>query len=354
MKDQDLSQDLQIQVQQALQQQKPLSIQGGNSKSFYGRPVEGETLDVSGHQGIIAYEPTELAITVRAGTPLNTLEALLDEQQQQLPFEPPNYNGQATIGGVVAAGLSGPRRPYAGSVRDSVLGVKIINGQGQILEFGGRVMKNVAGYDVSRLMVGAMGTLGLLLEISFKLRPQAEQEITLSKALTPDQARQEWRKYFGQATNLSATAYDGQQLLLRLSGGSASVAALHSRIGGDLIHDGATTWAQLKNHQTPFFNKATTLWRITQRPASPLHDFPGKQQIEWNGGLLWLNSDAPAEEIHQLACKHGGHAILFRAADIPSTPFPPLPPALFRLHQKVKASLDPQGIFNPGKLYPDL
>lgn len=354
MKDQDLSQALQAQVQQALQQQTHLSIQGGNSKHFYGRQIEGETLNVSGHQGIIAYEPTELAITVRAGTPLSAIEALLHEHQQQLAFEPPNYNGQATLGGVVASGLSGPRRPYAGSVRDSVLGVKILNGQGQILEFGGRVMKNVAGYDVSRLMVGAMGTLGVLLEISLKLRPQPAQEITLSKQLTAEQARKQWRQYFGQATNLSATCYDGEQLLLRLSGGSGSIAAMRDRIGGDLVDDGAKTWAKLKNHLTPFFCDATTLWRITQRPASPLHVYAGAQQVEWSGGLIWLNSDAPATEIRQLARQHGGHATLFRSHQPESEPFHPLPAGLLRLHKNVKASLDPQGIFNPGKIYADL
>ena len=166
-------------VGEARRQKATLKIRGQGSKSFYGRPCEGEVVDVSPHQGIVSYEPTELVLTGCAGTSLAAIEAALSEAGQMLPFEPPHYGEGATLGGTLACGFSGPRRPYAGAARDFVLGTQVVTGKGEALRFGGAVMKNVAGYDVSRLMVGSLGTLGIILEASLKVLPRPGAEITL-------------------------------------------------------------------------------------------------------------------------------------------------------------------------------
>ncbi len=181
----DISEALEARVEAAIADRTPLAIIGGGSKQFMGRSIQAEDFDVGAHQGIVSHEPSELVVTVRAGTPLEILETALAERGQMLPFEPPRFGERATIGGTIACGISGPRRPYAGAARDFVLGVKLLNGRGEILRFGGQVMKNVAGYDISRLMTGAMGTLGALLEVSLKVLPTPAATQTVSFETAP-------------------------------------------------------------------------------------------------------------------------------------------------------------------------
>ncbi len=359
MHDNDISEVLQSRVLNALESAQTLKIVGGDSKAFYGNPVDAnQTLELSPHQGIIAYEPTELVVTVRAGTPLVALENLLAENGQMIPFDPPNFNGQATIGGAVASGLSGPRRPYTGSARDALLGVKIINGQGQIPQFGGQVMKNVAGYDLSRLMSGAMGTLGVLLEVSFKLRPLPACEKTLRWKMDRGSALQQLRLWHRDPSNFSASAYDGKHLYLRISGDEQSVDKTIRSMDGMQLSQHEDFWRELKNHQHPWFETEQSIWRISTKPSVPLSLPDGDYLLEWAGGIRWLKTDLRAEIIRETVAKQGGHATLFSAGSNENTAkeerFQPLNSALFQLHKNVKHSLDPKGIFNPGRLYQEL
>ncbi|WP_439850915.1 glycolate oxidase subunit GlcE [Pseudomonas syringae] len=350
MNDKDASQTLLEQVSQALHDATPLRIQGGNSKAFLGRPVTGETLDTREHRGIVSYDPTELVITARAGTPLSEMMQALDAAGQMLPCEPPD-SGTATLGGMVAAGLSGPRRPWSGSVRDFVLGTRVITGLGKHLRFGGEVMKNVAGYDVSRLMAGSFGCLGLLTEVSLKVLPKPR--LCSSIALEMDSARAlncltEWGQ---QPMPISAASHDGRVLRLRLEGGEGSVAAAHQRLGGELID--AAYWQQLNEQRLAFFEDPRPLWRICVPADTGVLSMPGEQLIDWGGAQRWLTSDAGSEVIRTMATTVGGHATCYRQNHVDS-PFQPLTLPLLRYHQALKARLDPQGIFNPGRLYAEL
>lgn len=348
----DQSEKLQSVVVEALESKATLNIIGANSKAFYGRKVEADhTLDVSAHRGVVSYDPAELAITVRAGTPLRELEENLREHHQELPFEPPDFDGKSTIGGTVAAGLSGPRRPYSGAVRDAMLGAKIINGRGKILEFGGQVMKNVAGYDVSRLLAGSLGTLGVMLELSLKVQPMARHEITTVQTADATNIFEQLIHLRQHSANISATAFDGERLFVRRVGEQTET---NNWGGSELLEDDTDFWRQIKNQQHAFFQDDKPLWRISLPPATPMLTIPGETLIEWGGGLCWLKSHSPEQEIRDLVLQQGGHATLFRANGLSADPFQPLPTVLFKLHQQLKKSLDPQGIFNPGKMYPGL
>ncbi len=336
--------ELVARVQQAIAKRTPLCIQGGGSKGFYGRACAGETLDVSGHRGIVAYEPTELVITARTGTPLAEIEAALAANNQMLPFEPPHFSSQATFGGMVAAGLSGPRRPWGGSVRDAVLGVKLLNGRGEVLRLGGQVMKNVAGYDLSRLMVGALGTLGVLLEISVKVLPRPACERTL--ACTSDQVA------LPPGLPISAGLQVDGQRYLRLSASSRCVELAAEQLG--VAEADAAIWTAVREQTLPFFRSGLPLWRISLPAAAPALHLPGDTLIEWNGALRWLASDLPAPAIRQRVSALGGHATLFLGAAGDADVFQPLPPAMLALHQRIKQALDPHGIFNRGRMYPEL
>ncbi len=354
MHDNDQSAALQSQIEEALAQKTPLAIRGGGTKSFLGNPVEvAGVLDTSAHQGIVAYEPTELAITIRGGTRLQDVEKLLAENNQQFAFEPPGLGDAATIGGTVAAGLSGPRRPWSGSVADAVLGVKIINGKGEILEYGGRVMKNVAGYDVSRLMVGAMGTLGVLLEVSFKLQPVTPQSITLCQELSAGDALKKMREWARQNLVIDATAWLENRIYYRLSGNGTAVTHAEKKLGGDVVDDAQTFWQHLREQQHDFFHHGDYLWRLSLPVTTPQLETGMAQLIEWNGQQRWLaGSGKPAAEIREIAQGMGGHATLFRAATNSSIePFHPLPDSLMHLHRRLKSSFDPSHIFNPGRMY---
>lgn len=353
----DQSQTLQAQVTEAHRLSRPLKIQGGGTKAFYGRATpESPLLDLSTHRGIIDYEPNELFITVRSGTPLQELEVQLAEANQMLPFEPPYFGSAATIGGTLACGLSGPRRPYAGSARDYVLGVRILNGQGEILRFGGQVMKNVAGYDVSRLMVGALGTLGVLLDVSLKVLPRPACTLSLVQESDPVTAIQRMNHWAGQPLPLSATAFYGEHLYIRLCGTEGSLQAARSRIGGEVLAgvDADAFWTSLREQRHVFFQGEAPLWRLALPPATPPLPLAGQTLIEWGGGQRWLRSQRDAVSLQQLAAQYGGHATLFRGGARAAEVFQPMAPAMLALQQRLKAAFDPRAILNPGRLYATL
>lgn len=349
----DLSNDLQERVQEALAARTPLQIEGGGSKRFYGRTARGAITSTAQHSGVTGYEPTELVITARAGTPLGAIEALLAEQGQMLPFEPPHFGVNATLGGALACGLSGPRRPYTGAVRDFVLGVKVLTGKGDILTFGGQVMKNVAGFDASRLMVGALGTLGIILEASLKVLPRPTQEQTLTFDYTLAEAIDKMNRWAALPLPLSGAAYDGTRVYLRLSGSELGVQHAAAQLGGESLVNGERFWQDLREQQLSFFQGGEPLWRLSLPPATPPLAIPGHCFIDWGGAQRWLRSDLNPAKLWQAAAQFGGHATLFRknGAYGPDEVFQPLSPALAAIHQRLKAAFDPQGIVNPGRLY---
>lgn len=372
-------------VRAAAAARRPLCIRGGGSKDFYGGPAVGEPLDVRGHAGIVAYEPTELVVTARGGTLLAELEAALAASGQMLAFEPPHFGGQsggqpphfggqsgrqpphfpatATIGGMVAAGLSGPRRQAAGALRDFVLGVTLLDGRGEVLRFGGQVMKNVAGYDVSRVMAGAMGTLGIILEVSLKTLPRPAAEETLQFEMPEAIAIETLNRWAGQPLPLSASAWSEGELHVRLSGAALAVAAAREKLGGQRVDAAAAGafWSGLREQTAAFFENAAAarlpLWRLSlpsTTPAATLDRLNGARLIEWGGALRWVASGTEAATVRELASKAGGHATLFRAdADLRAQVgvFQPLAPAALAIHRRLKAAFDPQGLLNPGRLY---
>ncbi len=330
----------------------PLVIRGGCSKAFYGNASAGETLDTAGWTGVVEYQPKELVLTARAGTPLAEIKALLAENKQMLAFEPPHFGGRATLGGCVAAGLSGPRRPYAGAVRDFVLGVRMIDGIGQPLRFGGQVIKNVAGYDVSRLLAGSLGTLGLLTEISLKVLPKPVAEITLQFELNEADAILKMNQWAGQPLPLSATCWHSGLLSVRLSGAASAVRAAQVKLGGAALADAGGFWQRLRDQTTPFFDHRN-LWRLAVKPTTGPLQLGDAQWIEWGGAVRWLATDLPAAALRAAAQGCGGHATLFRGEAPADGAFTPLSPALLAIHQNLKQRFDPKGIFNRGRLYPD-
>jgi glycolate oxidase FAD binding subunit len=345
---------LQERVARAHAQGDPLRVVGGGSKDFYGREVTGEPLFTAGLQGITSYEPSELVITAMAGTALREIEAALAEQGQMLAFEPPHYGASATLGGTIACGFSGPRRPYAGSARDFVLGVRCLNGKGELLRFGGQVMKNVAGYDLSRLMVGSLGTLGVLVDVSLKVLPLPEADLTLAHELTAAEAIECMNRWAGQPLPLSAAAYDTGCLTLRLSGAAAALDAARAGIGGDVVADAEEYWSALREHRSAFFESEECLWRLSLPPATPHLHFPGEWLLEWGGAQRWLKTAAAAEEVRAAARVAGGHATIFRHGDRTQEVFAPLPAPLLRIHRELKAQFDPMRILNPGRMYAGL
>lgn len=377
---QDVVDNLSRMIRDAVSQQRPLCIRGGGTKDFYGGERRGELLDTRPLRGIVSYEPTELVITARSGTTLDELEAALREKGQLLPFEPPHFDQLpspaatvpvnqsnwsvaglapeaklATLGGCVAAGLSGPRRAYAGAVRDFVLGVRIMDGRGSELRFGGQVMKNVAGYDVSRLTVGALGTLGVILEVSLKVLPIPPAETTLRLTAGPAEAITLMNEWAGKPLPITATAYRAGSLAVRLSGAPSAVDAAIKKIGGETIDAGQARqfWSDLREQRSAFFTGDQPLWRLSVKSTTPPLDLSGPQLIEWGGALRWLRSDADVGVIRDAAARAGGHATLFRAGHKIAGVFHPLSPGLAKIHRRLKEAFDPAGILNPGRMYPD-
>lgn len=356
MTEQDDIPGLQARVHEALDRKRPLRIHGGDSKAFYGGAPVGDPLDVTGHRGIVNYEPTELVLTARAGTPLAKVEQVLAAENQMLPFEPPDYTGTATLGGAVASGLSGPRRPWAGSARDLVLGLGLINGRGEHLRFGGQVMKNVAGYDVSRVVTGALGTLGVITEVSLKVLPRPERSSTHVLEQAAVSAMEQVETWFRQGLPVTGAAHDGRFLYLRLEGTGHAVAAAEKAVGGEAMAEPAPWWASLRDQRLPWFASGDEqpLWRIALPPISPPLALEGDEFHDWNGQLRWLRSSLPAHRIRERAAALGGHATLFRGDPGETEVFHPLPAAVMALQTRLKQAFDPQGIFNPGRLWREL
>jgi len=351
----DIVKQLQDQVRSAARDGRSLRIRGGGSKDWYGGEPRGELLDTRACSGIVDYEPTELVITARCGTPLSEIEAALAERRQMLAFEPPHFGAAATLGGAVSAGLSGPRRASSGALRDFVLGARLLDGRGEVLAFGGQVMKNVAGYDVSRLLAGSLGTLGLLLDVSVKVLPLPVAETTLRFAMAQADAIRSLNEWAGRPLPVSASCWVDGILALRLSGARAAVDDAVRTLrgqGGEVTPDCARFWTDVREQRHAFFFGDAPLWRLSL-PSTCGPVAPGAQLIEWGGAQRWLRAAADADSARRIratvsAC--GGHATLFRGGDKGVGVFQPLAPAIARIHARLKAGFDPAQVFNPGRM----
>jgi glycolate oxidase FAD binding subunit len=353
---------LQDRVRGARADKTALDIRGGGSKRWYGGTPRGTALDVTPLAGISSYEPTELVVSARAGTRLSELEAVLAEAGQCLAFEPPRFGGGGTVGGMVAAGLSGPARASAGSLRDSLLGASLINGRGELMHFGGQVMKNVAGYDVARLLAGSMGVLGIICEVSLKVLSTPPARCTLRFEMDEANALRRLNEWGGQPLPLSASAWWEGTLVLRLAGATAAVQAAQHKLGGEVIAPALadTFWAGLRDQSDEFFAGASaavargaTLWRLSVPQTAPALKLSGEHLSEWHGGQRWLCTTAAPALVREAAAAAGGHATLFRGADKSGGVFAPLKSPLDRIQRQLKVAFDPDAIFNPGRLYPD-
>jgi glycolate oxidase FAD binding subunit len=349
------------QVRAARADARPLCLHGGRTKDFHGEPAQGTPLDMRVLTGISSYEPSELVVTVRAGTPLAELEATLAEQGQCLPFEPPRLGAGGTVGGMVAAGLSGPARATVGCVRDFLLGATVLNGQAQVLSFGGQVMKNVAGYDMARLFAGSLGVLGPICEVSLKVLPLPAATATLRFDMPQDQAIKQINAWASQPLPLNASAWWAGTLVIRLSGAIAAVQSACQRLGGEAIPPdlAAGFWQGLRDQADEFFttaqaavNGGATLWRLSVPSTTGVLALPGDTLLEWGGAQRWLVSTDASPAVRDTVVACGGHATVWRGAR--GAVFTPLSPVLARVHRELKKSFDPDGLFNPGRLYPGL
>jgi FAD/FMN-containing dehydrogenase len=340
-----------------------LEIRGGSTKRFYGNPPRGEPLDVAGLAGITSYEPTELVVTALAGTALEELEAALADCGQCLPFEPPRFGTSGTVGGMVAAGLAGPARACAGPLRDFVLGVTLLNGNGELLTFGGQVMKNVAGYDVSRVIAGSMGILGVICEVSLKVMPQPPARKTLAFDIDEAAALERLHRWASTGMPVTASAWHEDRLHVRLGGAAAAVAHALPQLGGREVEAGDADrwWSDARDHRHEFFalsedelRQGLCLWRLALPATALPQSLGGCQFIEWGGAQRWYRGTAPAALVREAAAAAGGHATLVRAADKSAGAFTPLAPPSMQIHRRLKQSFDPAGIFNPGRLYAGL
>jgi glycolate oxidase FAD binding subunit len=344
----ELIRQLKSRIEAAAASGTKLRVKGGGSKDFYGGAPQGDVLEVGGYSGVVDYEPKELVLTVRAGTPLAEVERLVAAEGQMLPFEPPYFGLGATIGGTVACGFSGPRRAYAGSVRDFVLGTRILDGKGQDLSFGGRVIKNVAGYDVSRLMVGALGTLGVLLDISFKVLPRPAAETTLRFEMDQARAIQEMNHWAGQPLPLSASAWLDGLLTIRLSGAAAGVAAARAKLGGEEVPPESQFWEGMREHRLPFFTNPD-LRRVSLPATTNPLQLNGPTLVEWGGAQRWVSGHDDIAALRATVEKLGGHVTQFRG-DKAGSVFHPLASGLAAIHHRLKTTFDPHGILNAGRM----
>jgi glycolate oxidase FAD binding subunit len=360
---QDQLRELTERVAEARSSGIPLEIRGAGSKRFYGEAPRGQVLDTTALTGISSYEPTELVVTARAGTPLAHLEATLAENGQCLPFEPPRFAAGGTVGGMVAAGLAGPARACVGSVRDHVLGLTLLNGNGEMLSFGGQVAKNVAGYDVSRLIVGSLGILGIVCEVSIKVLPVAAAAETLYFDCAQSEALQKLNAWRSKPLPINASAWHDDRLYLRLSGARAAVAEACRELRGVALgpEPAQQWWSSVRDQRHDFFTieeealqRGECLWRLSVPATAPALELPGRQFIEWQGAQRWWRTRAGAAQVRAAAAGAGGHATLLRAADKSAGVFSPLNEVLTRIHRNLKQAFDPQHIFNPGRLYAGL
>lgn len=370
---------------------QPLRLRGAGTKDFYGEDTrrgdtqhgqglggttlrdgmpEPQALDLRPYRGIVDYEPSELVITARCGTPLSEIEAALADRGQFLAFEPPAFGGDPTLGGVIAAGLSGPRRMYAGAARDFVLGTRLLDARGEVLRFGGQVMKNVAGFDVSRLLCGSLGILGVITEVSLKVLPRPRAEETLRFEMPAKDAIEAFNRWSGQPLPLSGAAWCGGVAWIRLSGASAAVRAAHERLGGERVDPtSASQWWNALRHCTHPIFESSTLWRLSVPDTTPPLELQGEPLIDWGGALRWYAGDArsasdgPAlaptgagkhPNVREVAFAAGGTALCWRGTPPPGGRFHPLSPAVAALHRRLKDRFDPHGIFNPGRMFAGL
>lgn len=352
---QDKTEQLVDQVQQAISKNEPVNIVGGNSKSFLGRAQSLPSLSTTMHSGIVNYEPTELVVTVRTGTSMSELNKLLKDNGQMLPFEPPVL-GAGTIGGVIACGLSGPARPFAGAARDYVLGMRVINGQGKALRFGGEVMKNVAGYDAARLHVGAFGTLGVLLETSMKVLPLPEAELTLQRDIANANDTTGLVELMRQPLPLSAAAIIGTTQTIRLSGSEAAVKAAAKTCGGDRVENADAFWQSLREYDHAFFTDDRPVWRISVPEFTEPMDIEGDWLLDWAGGQRFLKTDTDSAQVYASALAANGHATCFSSAKVSNAIplFQPLTGAMLSLQKRVRDSFDANRIFNSARFHPEL
>ena len=348
-------------IRVAAKRKTPLRIRGGGSKDFYGNNISENSngiLGVTAYTGIVDYDPTELVMTARTGTSLADLEAELRMHNQMLGFEPPHFGPGATLGGCVASGLSGPRRASVGAVRDFVLGVRMLDGNGNDLRFGGQVMKNVAGYDISRLMTGSMGTLGLLLEISLKVLPLPPIELTLRMQMKEATAIERMNQWAGKPLPISATCFYDNKLTLRLSGAEPAVCAAHTKLGGEEISDGLAFWNSIREQTHTFFQSGKSLWRLSVKSSIAPLLLPGQQLIEWGGALRWFtfgeNTDVEANVVRSVTSSVGGNATLFRNNKQSVSVFHPPGSEMIKIYRRIKEKFDPVGILNPGRMYREL
>ena len=346
-------------VRLAAAQRGVLDIRGGGSKHFYGGPLTGDVLDTREMSGISSYEPSELVVTVRGGTPLAELEAALAACGQCLPFEPPRFGDHGTVGGMVACGMAGPARAAVGGVRDYVLGATLLNGRAEVLSFGGTVMKNVAGYDLSRVLAGSMGTLGVICEVSLKVLPVAPATLTLRLEADQAAAIRRVNEWGGQPLPLNASAWWDGMLVLRLAGATAAVRAAASMMGGEVIEAdlAATFWNGLRDHRDEFFigaakavESGASLWRLSVPATTAPLKLSGEQLVEWGGAQRWICTSAPAAVLREVAHNAGGHAVLFRSKDKSAGAFAAMKPPLDRIQRQLQRAFDPEGIFNPARL----
>ncbi|MFI4866842.1 MAG: glycolate oxidase subunit GlcE [Steroidobacterales bacterium] len=348
-------QELRHRVMQAHGASTPLRLRGAGTKDFYGERCEGTLLDMRSYFGVVDYEPSELVITARCGTPLSELEDLLAQQRQFLAFEPPAFGGDPTIGGVIAAGLSGPRRVQAGAARDFVLGAELLCAQGELLHFGGQVIKNVAGFDLSRLLCGSLGILGAITQVSLKVLPLPRMEQTLQFEMASSEALALFNRWAGQPLPISATAWHDGQAWLRLSGAPPALRTARERLGGELLEDAAASrlWRSLRDQTHAFFEHTSALWRLSLPSTAPEIAGAGSQLIEWGGALRWCSGEPPAADMRQRAVAAGGTAMHWRGGSAGDR-FHSLSPAVLEIHRRLKSRFDPHRIFNPGRLIADL
>ena len=348
----DDSEQLLAQIEQARANDSGLYICGGGSKRhILGRECQASELNLASHIGIVNYEPGELVITARGGTPLTDIAATLAKENQVLSFEPPLLRGKATLGGTLACNLSGPARPWAGAFRDMVLGVQLLSAKAQRLNFGGRVMKNVAGYDISRLQAGALGTLGVISEVSFRVSPRDECQRTLCYEMPAQQALDTMNRRAGEAAPLSGACWLDGQLYLRLSGAASAVQHKAALWGGDTQTGDDHFWQHLREQTLPFFTGDSPLWRLSLGSTTPVDLTTDTPLIDWCGARRWYRSEQLPDTLAQSTSTSGGHAILYRGGDRQAEVRSPPGPVEQRLQLRLKQSFDPEGIFNPGRLY---
>lgn len=348
--------DLRDAVRRARAGAAPLAIVGGGTKAFYGGPLTGTRLETRGLSGISAYEPSELVVTALAGTPLAEVEAALAAHDQCLPFDPPRFAPGGTIGGMVASGLAGPGRLRHGGVRDYVLGCTLINGRAELLSFGGQVMKNVAGYDVSRLVVGSLGVLGVLCELSLKVVPRPQDTVTLAFALAEVPALSFLAGLAREPLPVEASAWHAGVATVRLAGNRAAVAEAVARLGGEALapHEATAHWNALRDQSHPLFTSSTgDLWRFALPPTAPALGLAGESLVDWGGALRWWRGEHPAADVQRLARALGGHATLYRPSVPAAAPFAPLEEPMRELNRRLKLAFDPDRVFNRHRLSPD-